>query len=93
MRRAAIKLAVGTAILGGGVTAAAVAASDDPSTTLKICSIVPLRLLRDSFTVASIVAGTLELFLDFVRIIVSSPMEVALYNSKPRLFHLFFFID
>ncbi|XP_074564746.1 putative ABC1 protein At2g40090 isoform X2 [Curcuma longa] len=56
MRRAAIKLAVGTAILGGGVTAAAVATSDDPSTTLKICTIVPLRLLRDSFTVASIVA-------------------------------------
>ncbi|KAG6479837.1 putative ABC1 protein At2g40090 [Zingiber officinale] len=56
MRRAAIKLAFGTAILGGGVTAAAVATSDDPSTTLKICTIVPLRLLRDSFTVASVVA-------------------------------------
>ncbi|WOL02016.1 ABC1 protein [Canna indica] len=54
MWRAAAKLVAGTAILGGGVTATAVAASDDPSATFKICTLVPLRLLRDSLTAATI---------------------------------------
>ncbi|RRT83092.1 hypothetical protein BHE74_00016355 [Ensete ventricosum] len=54
MWRAAAKLSVGAAVLGGGATAAAIATSDDPSTTFKICTLVPLRLLRDTLTVATI---------------------------------------
>ncbi|RZR90708.1 hypothetical protein BHM03_00018635 [Ensete ventricosum] len=57
MWRAAAKLSVGAAVLGGGATAAAIATSDDPSTTFKICTLVPLRLLRDTLTVATIVGG------------------------------------
>ncbi|CAD5182440.1 unnamed protein product [Musa acuminata subsp. malaccensis] len=55
MWRAAAKLSVGAAVLGGGATAAAIATSDDPSTNFKICTTVPLRLLRDTLTVATIV--------------------------------------
>ncbi|THU58844.1 hypothetical protein C4D60_Mb03t18740 [Musa balbisiana] len=55
MWRAAGKLSVGAAVLGGGATAVAIATSDDPSTNFKICTIVPLRLLRDALTVATIV--------------------------------------
>ncbi|XP_077215011.1 ABC2 homolog 9 [Tasmannia lanceolata] len=52
--RARSKLAITATILGGGGVAAAFAASDDPSTALKICRAVPLRLLRDSYTAALI---------------------------------------
>lgn len=52
MWRSGAKLAALT-LLGGAGTAA-IATSDDPSTTFKICTIVPLRLLRDSITAATI---------------------------------------
>ncbi|KAH9702474.1 putative ABC1 protein [Citrus sinensis] len=45
------KLAVAATALGGG---AALASSDDPATALKLCSAVPVRLVRDSVTAASI---------------------------------------
>ncbi|RZC78249.1 hypothetical protein C5167_002446 [Papaver somniferum] len=40
--------------VGGGIAAAKIATSDDPETTFKIYTAVPLRLVRDSFTVATI---------------------------------------
>ncbi|KAF6147058.1 hypothetical protein GIB67_036777 [Kingdonia uniflora] len=46
------KLTVVATAIGGGATA--IATSDDPSKNLKICTNVPLRLLRDSVTAASI---------------------------------------
>ncbi|KAH9767082.1 putative ABC1 protein [Citrus sinensis] len=45
------KLAVAATALGGG---AALASSDDPATALKLCTAVPVRLVRDSVTAASI---------------------------------------
>ncbi|KAK1307222.1 putative ABC1 protein [Acorus calamus] len=54
LRRAAWRLAAFATVAGGGAAAASVATSDDPATTIKICTTVPLRLVRDSFTVASI---------------------------------------
>ncbi|XP_072997673.1 putative ABC1 protein At2g40090 isoform X2 [Typha latifolia] len=54
MWRSFAKLAAGAALLGVGGGAAAVATFDDPSTAVKICTIVPLRLLRDSVTAATI---------------------------------------
>ena len=54
MWRAGLKLGV----LGlGGAAAAAAASSEDAPTPLKICVLLPLRLLRDSFTAASIAFG------------------------------------
>ncbi|XP_022765004.1 putative ABC1 protein At2g40090 isoform X2 [Durio zibethinus] len=54
--RTRAKLAVAaTAFCGGGAAAAAIATSDDPATALKVFTIVPRRLLRDSITAASIV--------------------------------------
>ncbi|XP_020086606.1 putative ABC1 protein At2g40090 [Ananas comosus] len=54
MWRAGAKWAVGATLLGAGGGAAAIASSDDPSTSLKICTIVPLRLFRDAVTAAVI---------------------------------------
>lgn len=49
------KLLVGGIGIGGtAAAAAAIATSDDPSTSIKVCTIVPLRLLRDSLTAATI---------------------------------------
>lgn len=59
MWRATAKLLVGTTALGGGAAAATIASSDDPVMTLKLCTIVPLRLCRDSVTAATIAFGTL----------------------------------
>lgn len=54
MWRAGLKLGV----LGlGGAAAAAAASSEDAPMALKICALLPLRLLRDSFTAASIAFG------------------------------------
>ncbi|OUZ99089.1 UbiB domain [Macleaya cordata] len=53
--RTGAKLVVGATTLGGGVAAAKIATSDDPKTTFKIYTTVPVRLLRDSVTAASIV--------------------------------------
>ncbi|CAI0415831.1 unnamed protein product [Linum tenue] len=52
--RAQAKLAVAATALVTGGGAAAIATSDDPATTLKVCTTVPLRLVRDSVTAASI---------------------------------------
>ncbi|XP_055831285.1 putative ABC1 protein At2g40090 isoform X1 [Solanum dulcamara] len=54
MWRATAKLLVGTTALGGGAAAATIASSDDPAMALKLCTIVPLRLCRDSVTAATI---------------------------------------
>lgn len=73
------KLAVVATALGGG---AALASSDDPATDLKLCTAVPVRLVRDSVTAASIAFGThfilfvyvieiLKLFVNFCAIIFS----------------------
>ncbi|KAK6234339.1 hypothetical protein QUC31_006745 [Theobroma cacao] len=49
------KLAVAATALCTGGAAATIATSDDPATALKVCTTVPLRLVRDSVTAASIV--------------------------------------
>ncbi|XP_049934027.1 putative ABC1 protein At2g40090 isoform X3 [Nymphaea colorata] len=54
LRRVSSKWLVVCSVLGGS-GAAAIASTDDPATTLKICTSVPLRLLRSAFT-ASIIA-------------------------------------
>ncbi|EOA26863.1 hypothetical protein CARUB_v10022955mg [Capsella rubella] len=46
-------LVVGTALCGGS-GAAFVATSEDPSTTLKLCTSIPVRLYRNTVTAASI---------------------------------------
>jgi aarF domain-containing kinase len=46
-------LVVGTALCGGS-GAAFIASSDDPSTTLKLCTSIPVRLYRNTVTAASI---------------------------------------
>ncbi|XP_010253873.1 PREDICTED: putative ABC1 protein At2g40090 [Nelumbo nucifera] len=51
--RSRVKLALAFTAFGGGAAAAAISTSDDPSTTLKLCTVVPLRLVRDSFTAAT----------------------------------------
>ncbi|XVF40738.1 hypothetical protein PTKIN_Ptkin01aG0139000 [Pterospermum kingtungense] len=53
--RTRAKLAVATTALCTGGAAATIATSDEPATALKVCTTVPLRLLRDSLTAASIV--------------------------------------
>ncbi|XVE99750.1 hypothetical protein REPUB_Repub03eG0227800 [Reevesia pubescens] len=53
--RTRAKLAVAATALCTGGAAATIATSDDPATALKVCTTVPLRLLRDSITAASIV--------------------------------------
>ncbi|XWS65852.1 hypothetical protein CRYUN_Cryun05aG0149500 [Craigia yunnanensis] len=53
--RTRAKLAVSATALCTGCAAATIATSDDPATALKICTTVPLRLLRDSITAVSIV--------------------------------------
>ncbi|XP_058109073.1 putative ABC1 protein At2g40090 isoform X2 [Magnolia sinica] len=52
--RSGSKLAAAATLVGGGAAAAAIVTSEDPSTTFKICTAVPVRLLRDSFTAALI---------------------------------------
>lgn len=52
--RATAKLLVASTALGGGAAAATIASSDDPAMALKLCTIVPLRLYRDSITAATI---------------------------------------
>ncbi|XP_060178681.1 putative ABC1 protein At2g40090 [Lycium barbarum] len=54
LRRATMKLLVASTALGGGAAAATIASSDDPAMALKLCTIVPTRLFRDSVTAASI---------------------------------------
>ncbi|XP_021295598.1 putative ABC1 protein At2g40090 [Herrania umbratica] len=53
--RSRAKLAVAATALGMGGAAATIATSDDPATALKVCTTVPLRLVRDSVTAASVV--------------------------------------
>ncbi|OMO94989.1 hypothetical protein CCACVL1_05657 [Corchorus capsularis] len=53
--RSPAKLVVAGAVLCTGGVAAGIATSNDPATSLKICTTVPLRLLHDSITAASIV--------------------------------------
>ncbi|KAK8517153.1 hypothetical protein V6N13_092439 [Hibiscus sabdariffa] len=53
--RTRAKLTVAATALCTGGAAAAVATSDDPASAAKLCTTVPLRLLRDSATAASIV--------------------------------------
>lgn len=60
--RAQTKLLFGATAVGGGAAAAAIANSDDPATALKLCTLVPLRLFRDSVTAATIAFGTLYAF-------------------------------
>ncbi|CAA6655150.1 unnamed protein product [Spirodela intermedia] len=57
LRRACAKLSGAAVLLGGGVAAATVISSDDPASALKVCAIVPVRICRDSFTAAAMVAG------------------------------------
>lgn len=58
MFRTATKLVAGTTLLGGG---AAIATSDNPSTAFKLCTNVPVRLVRDCFTAALVAFGPLSL--------------------------------
>ncbi|KAK9283412.1 hypothetical protein L1049_011654 [Liquidambar formosana] len=48
------KLSVAATALCGGAGTAAIASSDDPATALKLCTTIPLRLVRDSVTAATI---------------------------------------
>ncbi|KAK8487241.1 hypothetical protein V6N11_013964 [Hibiscus sabdariffa] len=52
--RAKLAFAAAATLCTGGA-AAAVATSDDPASAAKLCTIVPVRLLRDATTAASIV--------------------------------------
>ncbi|GLT31467.1 hypothetical protein SLA2020_062000 [Shorea laevis] len=52
--RTRTKLAVVATAFCGGAATVAVATSEDPANSLKLCTAVPLRLLRDSVTAASI---------------------------------------
>ncbi|KAK8921051.1 hypothetical protein KSP39_PZI020909 [Platanthera zijinensis] len=54
MWRVGAKLAVVAALIGGGTASVAIFSSDDLSTAFKICTVVPVRLLRDAFTAATI---------------------------------------
>ncbi|XP_043725430.1 putative ABC1 protein At2g40090 [Telopea speciosissima] len=51
---AGAKLTLASTALGGGVASAAILTSDDPATTLKLCTAVPIRLFRNSYTAAII---------------------------------------
>ena len=55
--RARAKFAAATTAALSGVAAAAIATSDDPPKTLKLCTAVPVRLYRDAVTAASIAFG------------------------------------
>lgn len=50
-------LLAATAAGGAGTGAAMIANSEDPASALKLCTAVPLRLLRDSITAATIAFG------------------------------------
>ena len=64
------KLAVATTALCTGGAAATIATSEDPAAALKVCTTVPLRLLRDSITAASIVFGTSRTILISVKVLI-----------------------
>ncbi|OMO76003.1 hypothetical protein COLO4_25711 [Corchorus olitorius] len=66
LRSLGAKLVLAGAALSTGGVAAAIATSDDPATSLKVCTTVPLRLLRDSRTAASIIFGQHGSFKSFV---------------------------
>lgn len=57
--RGLAKVAFATSLIGGGAVGAAIASTDDPASTLKLCSAVPTRLFRDTVTAAEIVFGNL----------------------------------
>lgn len=61
------KLAVAATALCGGASAAVISTSDDPATAIKLCTAVPLRLVRDSITAASIAFGILSLEFKLLR--------------------------
>ncbi|XP_047172957.1 putative ABC1 protein At2g40090 isoform X1 [Vigna umbellata] len=52
--RAGAKFSLVASAVGGGVTTALIATSDDPETALKLCATVPHRLFRDAVTAANI---------------------------------------
>lgn len=56
--RAKAKLVVVSAAVGAGAAAATIASSDDPRRALKVCTTVPVRLIRDSVTAATIAFGS-----------------------------------
>lgn len=57
--RAKTKFLLAATAAGGAATGAvAIANSEDPASALKLATTVPLRLLRDAATAASIVYGT-----------------------------------
>ncbi|XP_020576582.1 putative ABC1 protein At2g40090 isoform X2 [Phalaenopsis equestris] len=53
-RRVGAKVAVGAALLSGAAVSATISTSDELSTAFKICTLVPIRVLRDSVTAATI---------------------------------------
>ncbi|OAY38421.1 hypothetical protein MANES_10G013300v8 [Manihot esculenta] len=53
--RSRAKLAIAASAIFTGSAAATIATSEDPATTLKLCTTVPVRLARDTITAASIV--------------------------------------
>ncbi|PKA50050.1 Putative ABC1 protein [Apostasia shenzhenica] len=58
MLRTGAKLTAGALALAGGAAAVAIStSSDDLYTSFRLCTLVPLRLLRDSATVAAIAFG------------------------------------
>lgn len=65
-----------TAAGGAGTGAAMIANSEDPASTVKLCTAVPLRLLRDSVTAATIAFGKTK-FIIFPKSIV----QLGCYSS------------
>lgn len=57
--RTGSKLLAGAALVGTGAAAATIATSENPATTFKICTAVPVRLFRDAYT-AGLVAFDYE---------------------------------
>ncbi|CAM8913585.1 hypothetical protein QQ045_031157 [Rhodiola kirilowii] len=53
--RGLAKVGFATTVVGSGAAGAAIATTDDPASTLKLCSAVPTRLFRDTVTAAEIV--------------------------------------
>lgn len=61
--RAKTKLLLAAAAAGGaGAGAVAIANSEDPASAFKLSTAVPLRLLRDAATAATIAFGTIKFY-------------------------------
>lgn len=78
--RAGSRLALVASTIGGGAAAATIATSDDPHTALKLCTIIPHRLMRDAITAANIAFGTLDLIYSLLLYNFTFPSQLSVPN-------------